>query len=85
MEALGQAKQTVNEAYDRTSKVLNQSYEQAVDYGKENPGKTALICFGIGVGVGLWLASTASPRNRASRIVPPVMNAVTDIVSELFR
>jgi ElaB/YqjD/DUF883 family membrane-anchored ribosome-binding protein len=84
-EALGQAKQTVNEAYDRTSKALNQSYEQAVDYGKENPGKTALIAFGVGIGVGLWLANTATPRNRASRIVPPVMNAVSNLVSELFR
>ena len=84
-EALDQAKHTVNEAYDRTSKALNQSYEQAVDYGKENPGKTALIAFGIGIGVGLWIANTSSPRNRASRIVPPVMNAVSNIVSELFR
>jgi ElaB/YqjD/DUF883 family membrane-anchored ribosome-binding protein len=84
-EVLGQAKQTVNEAYEKTSKALNQSYEQAVDYGRDNPGKTALIAFGVGIGVGLWLANTATPRNRASRIVPPVMNAVSNIVSELFR
>jgi ElaB/YqjD/DUF883 family membrane-anchored ribosome-binding protein len=84
-EMADKAKQVVSDAYERTSRNLNEGYKQAVDYGREHPGQTALICFGLGVGIGLWLGSNVSPRSRASRIVPPVMNAVSDIVSEIFR
>lgn len=84
-EMVDQAKQTVTDAYKRTSQSLNEGYEQAVGYGREHPGQTAAICFGIGVGVGLWLASGASSRSRSSRIVPPVMNALSDIAVQLFR
>jgi ElaB/YqjD/DUF883 family membrane-anchored ribosome-binding protein len=84
-EMADRAKQTVSEAYERTSRNLNEGYRQAMDYGREHPGQTALICFGIGVGVGLWLGSTVSPRSRTSRIVPPVMNALSDIAAEIFR
>lgn len=84
-EAADRAKQTVSEAYERTSRNLNEGYRQAMDYGREHPAQTALICFGIGVGVGIWLGSTISPRSRTSRIVPPVMNALSDIAAEIFR
>lgn len=84
-EMADKAKQAVTDAYQRTSQTLNESYEQAVGYGREHPGQTALICFGVGVGVGLWLASSVNSRSRASRIVPPVMNALSDIAVQLFR
>lgn len=84
-EMADKAKQTVTDAYKRTSQSLNEGYGQAVDYGREHPGQTALICFGVGVSVGLWLANTASSRSRASRIVPPVMTALSDIAVQLFR
>ncbi len=84
-EMVDQAKQTVTDAYKRTSQTLNEGYEQAVGYGREHPGQAAAICFGIGVGVGLWLASNVNSRSRASRIVPPVMNALSDIAVQLFR
>ncbi len=85
-ELADKAKQSVTEAYDKTSRTLNEGYEQAVDYSRENPGKTVLIAFGVGIGVGLLLSNNMnSPRSRAGRIVPPVMNALSDIAVQLFR
>lgn len=84
-EFADKAKQTVSEAYDKTSRTLNEGYGQAIEYGRENPGKTVLIAFGVGVGMGLLLSNSMSPRSRAGRIVPPVMNALSDIAAQLFR
>jgi hypothetical protein len=85
-EVVDQAKQAVTEVYNRASKSLNESYTQAVDFGRENPGKTTLIAFGAGIGIGLLLAgSLTSSRGRTGRIVPPIMNALTEIATEIFR
>jgi ElaB/YqjD/DUF883 family membrane-anchored ribosome-binding protein len=84
-EIADKAKQTFNEAYERTSRTLNDSYERAIDYGSENPGRAMLIAFGVGVGFGLWLSSNVSSRSRSSRIVPPVINALSEIAAEMFR
>lgn len=84
-EILDQAKQSVNEAYNRASKTVNQTYEQAMDYSRDNPGKATLIAFGVGIGVGIVIAGGFTTRSRTSRLVPPVMNALSEIASELFR
>jgi ElaB/YqjD/DUF883 family membrane-anchored ribosome-binding protein len=85
-EVVDQAKQAVTDVYNRASKSLNESYSQAVDYGRENPGKTTLIAFGAGIGIGLLLAGNfSSSRGRTGRIVPPIMNALTEIATEVFR
>ena len=84
-EFADKAKQTFNEAYERTSHVVNDSYGRAIDYGSEHPGQTMLIAFGVGVCVGVWLSSNVSSRSRSSRIVPPVMNALSEIAAEMFR
>lgn len=83
---VNEVKETVTDAYDRTSKSLNEGYTRAIDYGRANPGKTSLIIFGAGLGVGLLLANSAGgSRSRKGRIVTPVMNALTDIATQLFR
>ena len=84
-EAMHQAKQKVTDAYNRASDTMNQTYEQALSYGRSNPGTTMLITFGVGLGVGLLLANSAAQRTRTRRIVPPVMNALSEIASEIFR
>lgn len=83
-DAYDQTSKTLSSAYDQTSKTLNTAYNNTLDYGRENPGKTLLIAFGVGVGVGLLLSNNTS-RSRASRVVPPVMNALTQIAAEIFR
>jgi len=83
-EKVEQAKQVISDAYDQTSKTLNKAYNTTLDYGRDNPGKMTLIAFGVGIGVGVLLANGSS-RSRTSRIVPPVMNALSQIASELFR
>ena len=84
-EIADKAKQTFNDAYERTSRTLNDSYGRAIDFGSEHPGQAMLIAFGVGVGVGLWLSSNVSSRSRSSRIVPPVLNALSEIAAEMFR
>ncbi len=84
-EIADKAKQTFNEAYERTSHAVNDSYGRAIDYGSEHPGQAMLIAFGVGVGVGLLISSNVSSRSRTSRIVPPVMNALSEIAAEMFR
>lgn len=85
-EILDQAKQKVSEAYDQTSKSVTEQYGKAIDYGRENPGKTTLIAFGVGVGIGaLLVGSFSGSRSRRSRIVEPVMDVVSTLARELFR
>jgi len=84
-EVVEQAKRAVSDVYDRTSRSVQETYGQALEYGRENPGKVMLIAFGAGIGVGLLLAGNFHPRSRRSRIVPPVMNALSEIAAEFFR
>ncbi|MGE0130791.1 MAG: hypothetical protein AB7U82_22160 [Blastocatellales bacterium] len=84
-EMRDQARQGMSEAYGRASQGLNETWEQAMDYSREHPGKSTLIAFGVGVGVGLLVANGFASRSRTRRIVPPVMNALSEIASEFFR
>jgi ElaB/YqjD/DUF883 family membrane-anchored ribosome-binding protein len=85
-EIINQAKQKASEAYDQANKKLSEQYEKAINYGRENPGKTTLIAFGVGVGVGALLVSNFSAsRSRRSRVVEPVMKTVSTLARELFR
>jgi ElaB protein len=82
----GQAKHAVTNAYDRTSEVLTNTYDQAMTYGRENPGKLTLIAFGAGIGIGLLLASSVGGgRSRTNRIAEPVINALSQVATEFFR
>jgi ElaB/YqjD/DUF883 family membrane-anchored ribosome-binding protein len=81
-EVMGQTKEVLSEAYDKTSKTLDATYGQAMEYGREHPGQLTLIAFGAGIGIGLLLATTFSSR---SRIMPPVVDALTGIATEIFR
>jgi ElaB/YqjD/DUF883 family membrane-anchored ribosome-binding protein len=85
-EIINQAKRKAGEAYDQANKRLSEQYEKAINYGRENPGKTTLIAFGVGVGVGALLVSNFSAsRSRRSRMVGPVMKVVSTLARELFR
>lgn len=85
-EIMHQAKHKVSEVYEQANKSVTKQYEKAMDYGRENPGKTTLIAFGVGVGVGVLLVGSVSgPRRRRSRVVEPVMSAVSTLARELFR
>jgi ElaB/YqjD/DUF883 family membrane-anchored ribosome-binding protein len=85
-EIIENAKQTFSDAYDKTGKALGTTYERAKEYGTEHPGTMTLVALGVGVGIGFMLAQNTrmSSRSRAQRIVPPVMNALSQVVTELF-
>jgi ElaB protein len=84
--AVDQTKKAVGEAYEKTSEVLTNSYNQTMDYGRENPGKLTLIAFGAGIGIGILLASgLGGGRSRTNRIAEPVVNALSQIAMEFFR
>ncbi len=81
-----EAKQVVNQAYGKTTEVLSNTYDQAMVYGKENPGKLTLIAFGAGIGIGVLLASGLSGgRSRSSRIGEPIVAALSQVAMEFLR
>lgn len=78
--AYEETKQVVNDAYGKTTEVLTNTYDQAMVYGKDNPGKLTLIAFGAGIGIGVLLASGFSGgRSRSSRIGEPLVTALSEV------
>jgi ElaB/YqjD/DUF883 family membrane-anchored ribosome-binding protein len=83
-EVLDQTKQRATEAYDKAAETLSHTYDQAMTYSRDNPGKFTLLAFGAGVGVGVLLAGSGG-RRRTRRFAEPVVNALYDIALEFFR
>ena len=83
-EFTARARQNFNEAYDRTSRKLNDTYRQVTEYGQDHPGTMTLIAFGAGIGTGLLLAGLGS-RSRTERILSPILSAVADVAKEVLR
>lgn len=84
-EQFGEVYDRASEVYDRASRGVTETVDQAIDYGRKNPGTATLVAFGAGVGIGLLIANGMNTRSRSQRIVPPVMNALSEIAAELFR
>jgi hypothetical protein len=64
---ISRAKETVEDAYGRSSEKLTEAYRRGVEYSQSNPGKTACMVFGAGVGLGLLLAGLR--RNGRDRVL----------------
>ena len=83
-KAYGQAKIAVGDAYAKTARGLNKTYEKARRYGNENPRSAMFITLGIGIGVGYFLRANLHP-SRNGRFARPVVHALSDIALQLFR
>lgn len=84
-EAFDKTRENISEVYDRASRTAHQTLDQAIDYGRNNPGTATMIAFGAGLGLGLLIASNMNSRSRPQRMVPPIMRALSDITMEFFR
>jgi ElaB/YqjD/DUF883 family membrane-anchored ribosome-binding protein len=82
--AYEETKRSMSQAYQRSAGAIGQTYDQALDYGRNHPGKAALIAFGIGVGVGLLLVSSGR-RSRISRYGEPLVNVLSNIATDFIR
>jgi ElaB/YqjD/DUF883 family membrane-anchored ribosome-binding protein len=81
-EFYDQTKKTISDTYNKTAEALNKSYDQAMAYGRDNPGKVMLMALGGGLVLGLLLAG----RNRRSGFnVEPVVNTLSQMFSDVFR
>jgi hypothetical protein len=80
-----QSRLKVGQIYNQGNRNLNEQYEKMIGYGRRNPGKATLIAFGVGVGVGLLVAGGFNARSRRSRLVEPVMNALSALAYNLVR
>jgi len=82
-EFYDQTKQTISDTYNKTAEAFNKSYDQAMAYGRENPGKLMLMALGGGLVLGLLLAN----RNRRSSgfNVEPVVNTISQMFSDVLR
>jgi len=83
--AYDQTVKKVGEAYEKTSEVLTNTYDQTMTYGRDNPGKLTLIAFGAGIGIGVLLASGFGGRRSNSRFTEPIVNALSQVALEFFR
>jgi ElaB/YqjD/DUF883 family membrane-anchored ribosome-binding protein len=84
--AYDQTRKAVGEAYEKTSEVLTNTYDQTMTYGRENPGKLTMIAFGAGIGIGILLASgLGGGRSRNARFAEPIVGALSQVALELFR
>jgi hypothetical protein len=84
-EMADQAKRRAGRVYNRASNILNEQTGRVIDYGRENPGRATLIAFSLGVGAGLIVAGSFKARRRRSRLVEPVMNALSALAYNLIR
>jgi len=84
-EAFAQTKETLSDAYNKTGEALNNTYEWMMTYGRQNPGRTILMAFGAGAGIGFLLASNNRTSHRSAAYFEPVVNAVSQFASEVFR
>jgi len=74
----------MSKVYDKSARAIGDTYGQAVAYGRKNPGKTAAIAFGIGVGLGMLLLGSKR-RSRMRRYGEPVVNALSHMAKEFVR
>jgi hypothetical protein len=81
--AVRNAREKLSGAYERTSEVAGRAYQDALESARENPGMSALVCFGVGVTVGLWLAGMSRPRGFRDRVLPVLATAMADAVREI--
>jgi len=82
--AYEETKKAMGSAYERSSRAIGETYGQALQYGRNNPGKAVLIAFGIGVGFGMLLLGSGR-RSRISRYGEPVVNALSNMARDFIR
>jgi hypothetical protein len=82
---MNQAKLKAGQIYNEANRNLNEQYERVIGYGRRSPGKATLIAFGAGIGVGLLVAGSINARSRRSRLVEPIMNALSALTYNLIR
>ena len=84
-ESLQQATTKAGAAYDKTTEKAHDYYDKVRSYSLDNPGKLIFITLGIGVGVGLLLGANSHHHSRTGRMVQTMVNALSEIATELFR
>ena len=82
---MDQAKLKAGQIYNQANRNLNEQYERVIGYGRRSPGKATLIAFGAGLGVGLLVVGSINARSRRSRLVEPIMNALSTLTYNLIR
>ena len=83
--AFNRTRQTMQHAYDKSSRAIGDTYNQALAFGRQNPGQATLIAFGIGVGVGMLLLGSSKRQSRVRRYGAPIVNALSNMAIEFIR
>ncbi len=84
-ELYNQARQAVSDAYCKTAQTVTQTYDQMMNYGRENPGKMTLMAFGVGVGVGLVIAAASPRRERIKQYATPLIGVLSKLAMDFVR
>jgi len=82
-EFYDQAKKTASDTCNKTAETINKTYNQAIAYGRANPGKLALLALGSGLVMGLILANRTKARQGIS--IESVVNTLSQGFSDFVR
>jgi|GEM_PF-2291423 len=77
------AREGISKAYTATSTQLSSAYDATMQYGRQNPGKLALITLGSGVAIGFLIARGMT--RRRSNWLPALTIGVTSFIEEMLR
>ena len=83
-ETVGRAKETLTDAYEKSSDVATRAYSRAVEYGKDNPRGAMLMALGAGIGLGLLFSPGRSGRRNYGGIFPIVAIAAANALLDVF-
>lgn len=78
----------VREKGKKMSRAVRRGYDQTMEYGREHPGQMNMVMFGVGLGVGLFLASrfpAQKQRYRYRLVARPLIEALAEVGRVLTR
>ncbi|HEX6739614.1 MAG TPA: hypothetical protein VF310_15145, partial [Vicinamibacteria bacterium] len=80
-QAVKDAKEKLNRAYERSSDAVTQAYYRAMDYSRDNPRTATLVALGAGFTLGMLFAHG---RRGDRRFLPALTATLADAVVDAF-
>jgi ElaB/YqjD/DUF883 family membrane-anchored ribosome-binding protein len=82
-QAVKEAREKFQRAYERSSDAVTQAYDRAMDYSRENPRTATLVALGAGFGIGVLFAYGVAGGRRDRRFLPALASTLADAVLDV--
>jgi hypothetical protein len=73
---------------EKVSRAVRRGYDQTMEYGREHPRQMNMLMFGMGVGLGMFIASrfpVQRQRYRYRLVARPLIEALAEVGRVLTR